>query len=322
MRSDCRPVSGFAAVCLAAGVAMVVVARPKPVVAGVSVAVFVLFTQIAAPPYDPSAYHSHNLSPRYDEIFWSGGDDAEAQYREAVWFADQMDALPNDAGSIFLPVGGASFATVGIYQAHVAQRLITLNEAYRVTDDAIPAVLTSGEPLFTMIGPADEVAIALPNVVSQLGLDAPILDVTDEANLGYRLVVYEIPEIDRFPQVFEASSLPIAQGTVQDSDVVAADGTPEGFVTYGPYVPLEPGLWTVTVDYASPAPVGAIAGAFDLFTLEQDRIQIVDLLGTGGEPGRTTLRFEATDTIQLWEFRTMVSGPAGLTIDRITLDRG
>ncbi|MEI7780248.1 MAG: hypothetical protein WCJ42_12595, partial [Actinomycetes bacterium] len=46
-----------------------VTARASMTAAGAVLGCFVLWTQIGAPPYDPTAYHPYNMSPRYDKLY-------------------------------------------------------------------------------------------------------------------------------------------------------------------------------------------------------------------------------------------------------------
>ncbi len=316
---------GFALVATLVVGFIVALARSTPAASGGLLAVFVLWSQIGAPDYDPSSYHFFNASPLYDEMFWADGDTSEALYRETVWFENQMDTLTHDSQSFYVPVGSRSQASpiLGIYQAHVAGRLLALDETLHIEPLSLQARRYSDLPLVTVLGPPGIIEQAIVNVTEQLEVTtSPIMDVTHDSDLGYRVVVFELGPFERFPESYEANFLPLLQGRYETSDVTVDPGSPAGLVTFGPYIPMEPGEYTATLHYAAAAASNENFGQFDVFTLEQGQLGLVDLPGTDGLASHVDIPFTVSDDSSRWEFRTFVSGTESgvLIIDKITID--
>ncbi len=304
----------------------IVVSKASSSISAALIALFVLWSQIGAPHYDPSAYHFFNASPRYDKMFWSDGDHSESLYQETIWFEEQMDQIPNDSQSFYIPVGSRSQASpiLGIYQAHVAGRLLALDNEGTIDHLSLQARRYADLPLVTILGPPSIVEQAIPNISDQLGFsDDPVLDATHDSDLGYRVVVYQLAPFNRFPENYEANFLPILQGRIETTDVTVDPGTPAGLATYGPYVPMDPGEYTATLHYSAVGSEDELFGQFDVFTLDQGQLGIIDLLGTAGLPGEVRVPFTVTETTGTWEFRTFFSGTGSgpLIIDKITVDR-
>ena len=117
---------GFALIAVISIAAVIALADGLPTLAAAGLGVFVIWTQIGAPAYDPTAYHGFNMSPRYDRLYWSNGDEADALFGETLWFEDQMDRVPNDAETYFVPTASWPSTIIGIYQAHVTGRIIEM----------------------------------------------------------------------------------------------------------------------------------------------------------------------------------------------------
>ena len=170
-----------------------------------------------------------------------------------------------------------------------------------------------------MFGDPETIGRAIPILSDQLDLGWPILDETHDRDLGYRLVVFQLAAAGQGPKQLEADVLSVHQGRIDGSDVVVDAGAPSDFVTYGPYVQLDPGRYRVSLAYSSGAPATQTAGSFDAFTVTRDTVAALDLPGTDSGPGEVSLEFEVSDRFDYWEFRTRTTGVADLRIDRITL---
>jgi len=314
---------GFALLASIIVLTIVIGAKFKPALGGAVLVGFIVWSQIGAPNYDPSVYHRFTNNPLYDRLFWSDGDFTDSLYQETVWFEDQMDTLPNDDQSFYIPVSGLASPIFGIYQAHVTGRLVALDETLAIEDQLLQAMQNVGLPLITFLGPPEEVEEAITNVSEQFEI-APlrVLDVTNESDLGYRIVVLELPPFNRFPEVHEANELPIAQGRVEASDVVVDLGSPFGFATYGPYLPLDPGDYSATLHYSATSQPDVLIGQFDVFTTTRGQLSVTDLPGTDGRPTQITLPFSVSGE-ERWEFRTQITGSgSGLfVVDKIVIEQ-
>ena len=314
---------GFAAVAV---IIVIIVAAGLSRFAVLSTVLFVVFIawmQIGAPLYDPVAYHFFNASARYDKLFGADGDEAEAIYREVVWFETEMDLVPRDSEAIFLPVGGMASPIVGLYHPHVTGQLANLaGETMRLEPRDRIRLLASNSPELVIYGPPEDVSAALELATADLGLDPPVFDRTHDRDLGYRLVVVDLPRTPRLPLTIEASELPAMQGLLDGDDLVVGEGSPPGFATFGPYLALAAGRYEVSIGYSSSLPATASAGIIDVFTVEEGSIATAPLTGTTSSPGSISVSFEVTRDGDLWEFRTQVNGSGELVIDWITIAQG
>ena len=96
----------------------------------------------------------------------------------------------------------------------------------------------------------------------------------------------------------------------------------EGFLTYGPYIELEPGSYRLTLSFDDDVQlprfildIPADSGKRILASLDRE--------GRSGSGTPTTfeLEFDLFDTVSAVEFRTQVFGPLGGEIRRFTMER-
>ena len=139
--------------------------------------------------------------------------------------------------------------------------------------------------------------------------------------MGYRLVVYDMPDSAILPFTWNAADLPIASGRIRGSTVEADEGDPAGFVTFGPYLPLRPGKYSVLLRASSSAPPGQVVGGFDVSSTDGGSVTEAPIEGTGGAIQEVRLTFEVGQSAGLWEFRTKWNGTGALTVYTISLER-
>lgn len=292
-----------------------------PAVAALMVAL-IGWSQIGAPSYDPSAYFRLNVSPEYDDLFRRGGDESEQILDETVWFADQMDRVPNDASTSFVTVGGWSSSIVGIYAPHVTGRWITTNDPDgHLRIETLREIKGGNRPILAVFGPPASVQPVVDNLVVDAGATVQVLDETHEGALGYRLVVYLLPDSARLPFTWSADSLRVASGEpTAEGSVVVSEPTPAGFVTYGPYRSLPAGSYSATLTYSSSVDGSADAGAFDVSALGGATAAVQQLSGTAGRPASVVVPFSVTDPAALWEFRTSWLGEGDFTVMSVEID--
>lgn len=308
----------FALAALVAAVLAALLAARRPATAGALVVTFTVWTQIGAPPYDPTAYHPFNLTPQYDHLLWAHGENSEMAYREGIWFLSVMKGVQDQDQALFLPVSPWAGPLVGLYQAQLGQRVISTgsfdiadpSQRYWMLDDPHRWLVILGLPEVV----AEQVAQA-----RAMGLGPPVVDATHDRDAGYRVVVLPLGE-PHLPMTFRADQLAVGQGTTLGTRVVHHAGDDDGFVTFGPYVPLPPGRYTARLHYRSGAAADQVVGTFDAFGTDEASVAAVDLPGTNGRAETVDLEFTVGEDGQRWELRTVAVGGLDLTVDRMTLD--
>ncbi len=311
---------GAAFFALAAVVAVALgalVIRRRPASAAALVVTFTAWAQIGAPPYDPTSYHPFNLTPQYDHLFWEYGEGSETAYREGIWFLSVMEQIDHQDQALFLPVSAWAGPLVGLYQAQLGQRVIS-PDSVRADDPSQRYWMLSDPRRWLVIFGLPEVVGEQVEQARALGLGPPVVDVTHDRDVGYRVAIMALGQ-PHLPLSFRADQLPVDQGVAVGTRVVH-DGEGDGFVTYGPYVPLPPGRYRAQLRYRSRAPGDQVVGTFDAFGTDERSVAVIDLPGTGGRAGTAELEFEVGDDGQRWEFRTVATGGLDLTIDGITVD--
>ena len=162
-------------------VAVVMIAEYSPSAAIASLVLTIGWTQVGAPHYDPSSCFRLNLSPEYDRLFGGDGDESEAVLREAVWFAEQMDLVPNDPSAYFVSAGGDSGIVVALYAPQVVGHLVALDGGGpHLEPSAISAVKGGLRPLVVAYGRQSEVAAIVGAFADDLGVGAVLLDTTHD----------------------------------------------------------------------------------------------------------------------------------------------
>jgi hypothetical protein len=312
----------FALVVVCVLIGATAVARAAPVVPVVALVALLGWMQIGAPHYDPSSYTAINASPLYDQLFRKAGDTSETVLHEAVWFEDEMDNVENDASTSFVTAGGWSRAIVALYAPHVVNRLVELNDdRSALAPQSILDIRGGVRPILAVYGPEPDVARIVATFPRDLGLGTKLLDETHADDLRYRLVVYAMPDATRFPFTWRADALPLLHGRLEEGRATVHPGDETGFVTFGPYTPIQPGRYTATITYSSTSPVGVHVGTFDVSPPAADGSTSVPLVGTGGVEAQTEITFTVSDPEARYEFRSWWDGVGTLAVDSVTLDR-
>jgi hypothetical protein len=274
--------------------------------AGIGVVLVVLVTQVAAPQYAPDRFGA-NMNPLYHEIYWAGDGPSVSEdlYRELIWFEERLDPVPRNGEALFVTVGPWSSLLPALYGAHVGGQFLTYDNG-GLTDEQLADTVRSGSfPVVVVVGSPDEVdriAAFLPDD----GNRAELLDVaTSPEPLGMRLAVFDVVGAAWLPYEWQASDLPTATGRLRGDALVADDSDPAGYVSYGPYVALSPGTYTVTVTYRSRATTDQRIGVFDAVATGGPPVASTELAGTGGDLREVELTFRVEDPLPLWEFRVL-----------------
>ena len=302
------------------GAAVVVGVRSAP--AGAAIVLGLLaWMHLAPPAYDPSAYHPYNVSPRYDLLYRQAGNLSERTLDEIVWFERQMDTVPFDAYTAFAPMAALSGTVSGVYAPHIDGRLL---DPASGTATMIQRALTGhpgGVPVvIALYGPPDEVGLLAEQFDLQTNFGPPVLDNTHAGGLGFRLVVLSAMPQDLFPLTWQGNQLPLLVGVAPETYAVAERGDRTGIFSYGPYIPLEPGHYRVTLQYSASDASPAAIGTFDVSSPVLGSVREAPIVGTGGESRSLTIDF-TVDATTVWEFRTSRDVRSALTVESITLER-
>ena len=302
-------------------VLLAVVAGRSAVAATIIVIAFVGWTQIGAPVYDPKAHSPINVAPNYDQLFREAGDVSETVYHEAVWFSEQMDTIANDASTSFVPVGQWSSTISGLYAPHVIDRLVAVDpDGVHLNSSQASQIKSGFRPILAVFGPPADVAGLIKSFPADLGVGTQLLDVTHGSALGYRLVVYAMPDNAQLPFTWSSAVLPIVNGHHAGDEVTVSAPDLPGFVTYGPYTYVERGSYQVTLRYSASTGPDVAIGSFEVASPEEEGLfASTSLPGTDGRVAEVTLTFSSPQERSRFEFRTSWSGVGELTVRNITL---
>lgn len=298
--------------------------RSLPVVSLSLLVVFAAFAQVAAPHYRPASADYIDTSPLYDQIFLQAGNVSEDVHDEIIWFSQQMDRIPNDASTSFLVLDSWSSVVSALYGAHVSGRLLAVApDGIGLSEQAAAEVRSGKRPIVAVYGPPSLVASTLAVLPDQLGVGRVVLDETNShGGLGYRLVVFEMPDATRLPFTWNGAALYRQRGVLVGTDVVVGSDNPPGIITFGPYILLRPGPYTVTVTYRADAPPASEAGLFDVSSMGKGVVADELLPGTNGAPASVPISFDVTDSdvAEKWEFRTFTTSDRTFVVESITLE--
>jgi hypothetical protein len=300
---------------------MLIVFRFSPSFVGAVLILLLGWMQIGAPNYDPSAYHPYNVDPHYDELFRAEGNGSEEVYAEARWFAAQMDKVPNDASASFLVPGPWANSVVALYAPHVAGRLLSLDSEGGLTPEISDELRNGSRPLVAVFGTDDGVAAVVDQIRDELGVGSVIYEANHDRHLGYRLVVYRMPDSRMLPFTWQAQHLPAMTGAVTAGEVTVGAGDTPGTVTFGPYSELPVGHYIASVQYRSAADSTTVVGGFDVASTRSGVVSRTDLRGTGGVRRSVSLSFEVDEGAAAWEFRTQWAGVSEVAFQSVTVDR-
>lgn len=271
-----------------------------------------LAMQVAAPRYDPSAYHPYNMDPLYDQVLYT--DAGDRQLEAALWFEERLDTLPDDAGLYFFGTGEAS-SMMGIYGAHVTGRLLLTEGAGAMAADGLAQVDGGVIPRLVLYGPPDAIAALTERITLGGDRGSVILDEHDGDGLGYRLVVLSLPIPADEAVTWTARSLPSTVGRVDGTARRAAPSDGPGAVVAGPNVYLKEGTYRVTVVYASDAAADRTIGSLEV-TRDGELIGSTALSGTGGATLPLAYDVTAAEGIG-YEFRVVVTGEFDVVVESV-----
>ena len=300
-------------------VGAVLLVRAAPWATVIALLGLVGWTQIGAPHYDPSSYTPINASPLYDQLFRRAGDQSETVFHETVWFEEQMDRIANDASASFVTAGGWSRAIVAVYAPHVVGRLVEVDDdRSNLADQSIADIKGGARPVLAVFGPPADVARLIATFPDDLGVGTVLLDVTHDSALGYRLVVFSMPDAATAAVHVAGRRAPDRQrsGGRHERHCVAGrrdrvrhvrpvhhDCGPAGTPRHSSIRrPRRPRLWSGCSTSPHRPPIGVERHAF----------------GTSGRTVPVSITFDVSDPTHRYEFRTQWNGEGSLTVVAVT----
>ena len=177
----------FGALAIAMLIGLSTLSKRLPQLAVAGMMFFLLVIQIAAPGYDPAAYHPYNLSPRYHDIYYNSTASGEA-FDEAIWLEGVLDTLPADARMYFLGIGAADPISA-IYGPQPMGRSVRLDADGVVPIDSLNAIAASGNTQLVVYGPPDVVDQSVAQVIAWFQRSTVELERSHDDDLGFKVVV-------------------------------------------------------------------------------------------------------------------------------------
>ena len=124
------------------------------------------------------------------------------------------------------------------------------------------------------------------------------------------------------PITWPADVLPTVIGH-RSGGLLSADSTSAaGFLSYGPYILLEPGEYAVTLNYSSTASTRDAVGLLDISSSSLEVIGSGAISGSAGHLAQVTLHFTVPASQDIYEFRTRFDGVGDLSVRSIKLTHG
>ncbi len=119
---------------------------------------------------------------------------------------------------------------------------------------------------------------------------------------------------------FDDPDIRLTEKAVRTSTGIAAVSDREGFLTYGPYIELEPGAYRLTLAFDDGAQLPRVI--LDVpCNSGQRMLATSEVEGGPGAPTSIALEFDLADTVTSVEFRTQVFGLLQGEIRRFTIER-
>lgn len=277
--------------------------------------------QLGSPAYNQLTYGGDSNTPRYDLIYGEQANSSNRVLRETIWFTEQMDKIEEDWRSTFMSAGGWSAAIVGTYIPHPFSRWIVPADLNEPISPNVRDELEFGRRKYlTIYGDPNEVERLLPLVKNQLPSSEIQIDETNAKDLKYRLVVILGNSEDT-----GYASLPIARldrnigQEKDDGSVVVNRGTPQGFVSFGPYFSLGAGKYRATLNIDAKE-IGNI-GTFEVFNDRTGNTTKADIRTRTSGTSSFKVNFDVTRNDSTWQLRTQYTGTFDVRFISISLER-
>jgi hypothetical protein len=281
-----------------------------------SIAVFSLvilsvWLQVGSPKYAVLTNGGDLNTPKYDLVYGKSASKSNEILRETIWFLNQMDKVPSDSFSTFLPAGGWSYAIVGTYIPHPFSRAVTPLSSDRVFDPNTSDELLFGyKKTLVIYGNSIEAEKMLQRVKKEIPDISIVRDVTHSSGLSYRLVAMTVNETRDLTSVMPMSRFFRDIGEVQDDGSLEIEqGVAPGWVSFGPYIGLGDGEYKAELSYSSPG--SEFIGTFEVVNDVTGETELLRLSGNNGQLTTVSLEFTVSSKDNTWQFRTRYEGNSG-----------
>ena len=289
-----------------------------------SVCVFLLvlssvWLQIGTPTYSMRTNGGDLNSPGYDNVYGKSALASNKVLRETIWFVDQMDHVPSDSFSTFLPAGGWSYAIVGTYIAHPFGRAVTSFSNVNVFNPNMSDEILFGlkKPL-VIYGDSAEAEKMLQRVKREIPGMSIVRDVTHSGGLSYRLIALSVNQGKEATSIMPMSRFFREIGELQpDGTLEIKQGSAPGWVSFGPYIGLGAGEYKAEIYYSSPK--SEFIGTFEVVNDAAGKSRSVDLANGQGQLTSASIRFTVSPTDNTWQFRTLYKGNSAVSFKLIKL---
>lgn len=300
-------------------VAVTMTTRKLPALSGMVFFTAFLWTQLGSPVYSVQTYGGDLNSPRYDLVYNDAGNVSRDILDETIWFLKQMDLVENDWQSTFLPAGRWASSIFGTYIPHPFSRIVFSTSEGQVLAPNVRDELEFGyRSQLVIYGTPQEVEALVRRVRIELPQINEIIDVVNPEGLGYRLMV-----VSGNSGGEGNSTIPMARLDRQigrpnsDGSVKVDEGTPNGFVSFGPYFGLGVGSYSATLLFDSEFKDSL--GYFEVFDDQLQKFVRIELYSNGTGLQFSTVEFIVEPQSSTWQLRTVYTGSTEVTYHEIVL---
>jgi hypothetical protein len=304
-----------------ATIVLVIVSRHTASISVFSLVILSVWLQVGSPKYAVFTNGGDLNTPKYDLVYGKSASTSNDILRETIWFLKQMDKVPSDSFSTFLPAGGWSYAIVGTYVPHPFGRVVTPASSVKVFSPN-----TSDELLFgykrslVIYGDSLEAEIMLKRVKKEIPDIAIVRDVTHLGGLYYRLIAIAVDEIRDLTIAMPMSRFFRDTGEVQvDGSLEIKQGAAPGWASFGPYLGLGVGEYKAELIYSSPG--SDVIGTFEVVNDATGDSELSQLLGNNGQLTTASLDFFVSSKDNTWQFRTRYEGNSGASFKFIRVTK-
>ena len=294
-----------------ATIVLVIVSKHTAGIAVFSLVILSVWLQVGSPKYAVLTNGGDLNTPKYDLVYGKSAFKSNEILRETIWFLNQMDKVPSDSFSTFLPAGGWSYAIVGTYIPHPFSRAVTPLSSDRVFNPNTSDELLFGyKKTLVIYGDSVETKKMLQRVKKEIPDMSIVRDVTNSSGLSYRLIALAVKETRDLTSVMPMSRFFRDTGEVQDDgSLEIKQGSAPGWVSFGPYIGLGAGRYTAELSYSSPG--SEFIGTFEVVNDATGETELLQLSGNNGQLTTVSLEFTVSSKDNTWQFRTRYEGNSG-----------
>jgi len=294
-----------------AALVLAIVSKRMASISVFSLVVLSVWLQVGSPQYAVLTNGGDLNTPQYDLVYGKSASASNDILRETIWFLKQMDNVPSDSFSTFLPVAGWSYAIVGTYIPHPFSRVIT-----PVSSDKVFNPNSSDELLFgykktlVIYGDGVEAEKMLKRVKKEIPDISIVRDITHGGGLSYRLIAITVNQAKDLTSIMPMSRFFRDTGEVQvDGSLEIKQGAASGWVSFGPYFGLGAGEYKAELFYSSPG--SEFIGTFEVVNDATGKTELLQLSGNNGRLTTVSLEFSVSSKDNTWQFRTRYEGNSG-----------